>query len=141
MAFKVIYTTSDKLPEVTLTPGQLIFTQDDRKVQFVNSNSDLINYTSVVPIPTEAARAAMANPYPALYWIKETATLWRYEEDEGWVQATSPNEEQIVFGERPAVGVANKLYIDGTNMYLYMNGVYIQINGGGPSDIEWLPIE
>lgn len=141
MAFKVIYTTSDKLPEITLAPGQLIFTQDDRKLQFVNNDGNLTNYTAVVSLATEQERADMANPYPALFWVRETAKLWRYETTDGWVRATADVEGQIVFGPLPAVGETDKLYIDGLDMYVWFNNEFIKINGGGSADLDWLPIE
>ena len=140
-ALKITYTTTSKLPGLTLTPGMMVFCEDDRSIRFVNSESRLINYQSVVSLESEAARQTLVDPYPALYWIKETASLWRYEEEDGWVPAAASADEQIIFGERPAVGEENKLYIDGLGMYLYMNGLYIQINGGGGTELNWLPIE
>ena len=140
MAFKIIYTTTDKLPEITLASGQLIFCQDDRSIRFVNSETELINYQSVVTLADETARTGMASPYPALYWVRATAKLWHYDPAVGWVLVTPDSEQQIIFGARPPVGEADKLYIDGTDMYLYLNGEYVKINGGSGS-LDWLPIE
>ena len=143
MAFKILYTTTDKLPEITLAPGQLIFCQDDRSIRFVNSETELINYQSVVSLDTDAEREALLTPYPALYWVRDTKELWRYDAMDGWSKVSSGGsggEQQIVFGTRPAVGEADKLYIDGVCMYLYLNGEYVKINGGGGS-LDWLPIE
>lgn len=140
-SFKVVYTDTSKLPGITLTSGMLVFLEDTRGIKFVNNDGNLIDYTSVVTLDTEAERRAFANPYPALYWIKETKALWRYEPGDGWSQVTSEPSggDQIVFGPRPTVGEDDKLYIDATDMFLWINGEYVKVNGGA-SEIEWLPI-
>lgn len=135
---KVVYSTTDKLAGMTLSPGQLLFLQDDRSIRFVNQDSELVNYQSVVSLKTEAGRVALSHPYPALYWIKDTNVLWRYDSEDGWIQVTTPPKEQLVFGELPEVGEINKIYIVDTEMYRYIDGEFKKIGG---SDLNWLPIE
>lgn len=139
---KVIYTTSAKLPEIELAPGQLIFCEDTRHIQFVNSNSEVINYTSVITLATELGRTSLSHPFPALYWIKETNVLWKYDTTDGWFQLTYPPKDQIIFANRsdfPAVGDSNVLYVDGITIYRYINREYVAMIGGS-GDIDWRPI-
>ncbi|MBO7536596.1 MAG: hypothetical protein J6T34_05625, partial [Bacilli bacterium] len=65
------------------------------------------------------------------------AVLWRYDNGD-WVQLNSPQSEQIYFGSYnsfPTIGSPNVIYVDGTNMYRWLNGSYIGMGGGS---IEWI---
>ena len=141
--FKITYTTSDKLPEITLSPGSLVFCEDDRSIRFVNKEGDLMNYQSVVSLASEVSRTSYPIPHPALYWVKSTNTLWKYDASDGWIQVTEPPEKQIFFGDRsdfPEVGKLDVLYVDGTTMYRYLGGTYRPMSGGG-GDMSWLPFD
>lgn len=142
-SLRVVYTTSDKLPELTLSPGQLYFIEDTRNIQFVNNDGELVNYTSVVSLATETGRAALSHPYPAMYWIRDTKTLWHYDLTDGWDQVTEPAKEQIIFEDRnqfPPVGEEDVIYVSDTTMYRYLDGEYKVISGGGSGSLDWLPI-
>ena len=132
---KVVYTTSDKLSGITLAPGQLIFVEDERSIRFVNADSELINYQSVISLPTELGRTSLQHPYPALYWIKDTNILWRYEDGQ-WYQLTNPPRDEIIFDDLPAIGESNKLYINGDSIYRYRDNEYKEIT----SKLSWSSI-
>ena len=137
--YKVYYVkTSDRAETIDISPGQVIFCEDTRGVFFDNDMNQRINYSLVVDLKTEAARTALAHPYNAIYFVEETGALWKYTNK--WISLTAGSSQQIVFDDFedfPAVGVSNRLYMDGVNMYRWYGGEYKLING---KHDEWLPM-
>ena len=122
-------TTSDKLTNIEIKKGNLIFCRDIRTIYLDDDTRTA--YQQIIELPTDAARAALAYPINTFYFVDETCVLWKYGNGE-WHQLTTSANDQIVFARRedfPAVGNTAVLYVDGTNMYRYLNGQYLLMSG------------
>lgn len=127
--YKVFYTTSDKINTIDVSPGQLLFCEDNRSVYFDNANNQRICYALVVDLETDLQRTSLGHPYNAIYFVEETGILWKYTDK--WVQLTGEASQQIVFASRsdfPAFGISKRLYIDGLDIYRWKNGSYQLMN-------------
>ena len=127
---KYFLTPSDKLSEIVEEKGNLIFCKDIRTI-YLDDDSGRIAYRQIITLPTEASRVALPNPIETFYFVEETCVLWKYFSGE-WHQITSTPTEQIVFAaysEFPPVGSATRLYVDGLDIYRYLNGSYQKASG------------
>ena len=102
----VCATTSNKLSNLKIKNGQLIFIDFGGVRKFYNQINELA---------TDADRIAIESPVTgSYYFVIETAVLWTYQDK--WIQLTTTPEEIIFIGaEIPTLGSANKLYVDKTN--------------------------
>lgn len=118
-------TSSDKLDAIAVKDGNLIFTEDDRAL-YLDARGKRTSYQQIICLQSEEQRTALPVPVKGFYFILDTYILWRYDEN-GWHPVTTTPQEQIVFGEYesfPEMGNPNRLYIDGTRIYRYLNGNY-----------------
>lgn len=107
---KVIATTSDRVKELPIESGQLVFIQDKCRIAF-DFNGNRKFYNQITELDTEQERSTMDAPKFGYYFIIDTATLWLYRD--GWVQITDKPEEVVFIGtELPELGVEKKLYVD-----------------------------
>lgn len=74
---KIVYTTSNKLDELTVVDGQIIFVVDTRTIYF-DMKSKRTGYSTIFVFDTDAERLAMENPAKGFYFVEETNTVWRY---------------------------------------------------------------
>lgn len=127
---KFINTSSEKLPDLPIVKGQIIFVKDERTI-YVDTDTDVRTpFRQIFELDTELSRTSLSIPLKGFYFIKETSVLWRY--DNGWTAITVSPKQQIVFDLRanfPDVGDPNTLYIDGLQMYRYL-GKYVPIATG-----------
>ena len=133
---KFISTSSDKIPEIEVKAGQVIFSKDDRVI-YLDTNVRTA-YRQIIEIDTDLQRTSLAIPLKGFYFVKSTNVLWRY--DTEWVALTESPKQQIVFARRaefPSVGDENTLYIDGLAMYRYL-GRYLPFQQGGS---QWQDLE
>lgn len=106
----VIATKSDRLRDLLIKNGQLIFIQDRNRIAF-DWGGKRSFYNSLEILETEAERAAIVRPVDGYYFVIDSAVLWRY--DNGWTQVTSKPDEVLFIGvELPELGKANKLYVN-----------------------------
>ena len=110
----VCATTSNKLSNLTIKNGQLIFIQDKCRIAFDFGGVRKF-YNQINELATDADRIAIESPViGSYYFVIETAVLWTYQDK--WIQLTTTPEEIIFIGaEIPTLGSANKLYVDKTN--------------------------
>jgi hypothetical protein len=110
----VCATTGERVKELTIKDGQLIFVQDKHRIA-LDLNGKRRFYNQIEELETELERASLLAPVSGMYYfVIETAVLWTYRS--GWVQITSKPEEIMFIGtEIPTLGSANKLYVDKTN--------------------------
>ncbi len=129
MAKITYYSTSiDKLDQIPVVDGNLIFVEDERAI-FLDANNVRTSYQQIICIQSEEQRAALQYPLKGFYFIKDSCVLWRY--DDGWYQMTTTPQEQIIFrpvGSLPPEGESNKIYIDGINIYRFLDGRYQLMN-------------
>lgn len=106
----VIATKSDRLRDLLIKNGQLIFIQDRNRIAF-DWGGKRSFYNSLEILETEAEREAIVRPVDGYYFVIDSAVLWRY--DNGWTQVTSKPDEVLFIGvELPELGKANKLYVN-----------------------------
>lgn len=107
----VIATTSERLPNLTIKNGQLIFVQDRQRIAFDFGNTRKF-YNQIEIIQTESEMLELTNPvFGFFYFVVETAVLWTYQN--GWIQVTTPPDEFVFIGTTfPQLGSKNILYVN-----------------------------
>ena len=113
-ALSVCATTSNRLPDLAIKNGQLIFIQDKCRIAFDFGDSRKF-YNQINELATDFERISIEEPVAgSYYFVIETAVLWTYHDK--WIQLTTTPEEIVFIGaEIPKLGSANKLYVDKTN--------------------------
>lgn len=124
---KVVSTTSDRLGQLLVDYGQLIFVRDTRELYF-DHQQGRISYSQIIILETEEQRANMRSPVNGFYFVKNTGVIWRY--DNGWISITNPPSELIEFLPKnsfPQIGKENVLYIDGIKIYRWLESEYVEM--------------
>ena len=115
---KIIYTTSDRLDELTIEDGQIIFVVDTRMI-YMDMKSKRTGYSTIFVFETEQERLEMENPAKGFYFVEETSIVWRYKTQ--WIQITQSGLNPIVFGEEvssfPERGMEGALYCGNNAIY------------------------
>ena len=104
-------TTSDKVKDLLIIDGQLIFVHDTGRLA-LDFKGKRTFYNQIIELSTERERIDLSNAVNGkFYFVIETAVLWRY--FNGWTQITSSPEEVLFIGtEMPELGQPNKLYVN-----------------------------
>lgn len=111
-AFTIVATTSDRVKDLVIKNGQMIFIQDKGRIAF-DFKGKRVFYNQITELDTEYERANLSAPAYGYYFIIETAVLWFY--SDGWTQITTQPEERIFIGvELPELGQARTgtLYVN-----------------------------
>lgn len=112
-AFTIIATTSDRVKDLVIKNGQLIFIQDKGRIAF-DFKDKRVFYNQITEIDTEHERSILSAPTSGYYFVIETAVLWFYGDE--WIQITASPEDIVFIGvELPELGQAKKIYVDKTN--------------------------
>ena len=126
---RFIATTSDKMNDIDIVSGQLIFSRDDRVIYL---DTDVrTSFQQIITVVNEQTRQELVSPVNGFYFIEDTKTLWRYNNSQ-WQQVTEPPKENLVFAEKnnfPIKGQENVLYVDKNTIYTWdsENNVYIEV--------------
>lgn len=104
-------TTSDKLKDLIIKDGQLIFIHDVGRIAFDFKGKRKF-YNQIIEIETEIERKNFSEAVNGKYYfVVETAVLWRY--FNGWTQITGePNEILFIGTEMPELGKPKTLYVN-----------------------------
>lgn len=104
-------TTSDRVSDLVIKDGQLIFVHDLGRLA-LDYKGKRTFYNQVIELDTDIERTNLENPVNGKYYfVINTAVFWRY--FNGWQQLTSSPEEVLFIGtELPELGQANKIYVD-----------------------------
>ena len=124
---KVVSTTSDRLGQLSVEYGQLIFVRDTRELYF-DHQQGRIPYNQIIILETEDQRLNMLFPVIGFYFVKETGIVWRYENK--WNAITTPPSERIEFLPKnlfPQIGKENVLYIDEVKIYRWLGSEYVEM--------------
>ena len=117
---------SDKLEQLPVADGQLIFVRDAREI-YLDVNGERTTYSQIMILIDEDHRKGL-KPVTGFYFVSSTNILWRY--DGQWIQLTTAPKEVVVFtDELPQNGVEETLYIQGTRMYKVDEGNYAELGG------------
>ena len=111
----VIATTSERMKDLVIKNGQLIFIQDSGRIAFDFKNKRKF-YNQIEELDTELTRQELESPVNGVYYfVIETAVLWTYRNNE-WVQITSRPQEIVFIGtEFPELGVEQTIYANTTD--------------------------
>lgn len=109
----VCATTAERVKELSIVNGQLIFVQDKRRIA-LDFNNKRVFYNQIEELDTDESRLAILAPISGMYYfVISTAVLWTY--NNGWVQITSKPEEIVFIGtEMPELGSEKTLYVNKT---------------------------
>lgn len=108
----VIATKSERIRELPIVNGQLIFVQDFGRIA-LDFNGQRKFYNQITEIETEAERKELDSPAIGYYFVIGTATLWFYRNE--WVQITSEPRNVVFVGtELPELGHEQTIYVDTT---------------------------
>lgn len=108
----LIATTSNRIRDLVIKDGQLIFIQDAGRIAF-DFKGKRIFYNQIVEIETEAERQNLQSPLDGYYFVIDSAVLWRYHN--GWTPISGEPQEVVFIGvELPALGQKNTLYANTT---------------------------
>ena len=118
VALSVCVTNSERLSDLAIKNGQLIFIRDQHKIAF-DFNNNRIFYNQINEIDYD--RLILSEPVSgSYYFVIETATLWFYQNE--WIQISTTNQEKDIFvvDELPDSGIMNKLYVDKINKEIFI---------------------
>lgn len=106
----VIATTSDKVSELVIRDGQLIFVRDAGWIA-LDFDGDRRFYNQIVELESEAERSTMESPKCGYYFVVDTAIMWSY--NGSWIQVTAKPSDIITVGtEFPELGEEKHIYIN-----------------------------
>lgn len=107
----VVATTSDRVKDLVIKNGQLIFIHDAGRIALDYKNKRTF-YNQIIELETEQERLNLSNPVNGKYYfIIEKAVLWRY--FNGWTQITkNPDEILFIGDELPELGQPKTLYVN-----------------------------
>ena len=112
-AFTIVATTSDRVKDLVIKNGQMIFIRDKGRIAF-DFKDKRVFYNQITELETEYERTSLSAPVNGYYFIIETAVLWFYQNE--WIQITTPPEDIVFIGvELPELGQSKTLYVDKTN--------------------------
>lgn len=111
----LVATTSERIKDLVIKNGQLIFVQDLGRIAFDYKGKRKF-YNQIEELDTELARQTFETPVNGVYYfIIETAVLWTYRNN-SWVQITGKPDEIVFIGtEFPELGKEQTLYTNITD--------------------------
>lgn len=111
---KVIATTGEKVADLSIKDGQMLFIQDKHRIA-LDFNGKREFYNEINVLKTEEERLNLAAPIEGcFYFVIETAVMWYFDTD--WIASTSSPQEVLFIGTSlPDLGIKSKLYVDTTN--------------------------
>ena len=118
---QIYITTSDRLPDLTVKDGQLIFVKDVKKI-YLDYGSLRTEYSVLQTVDTEKDRENMDSPAEGFYFVEETSRMWWYKNK--WVPITPSNLEPVFIGDYdsfPTIGRENTLYVTEDGTYIWSN--------------------
>lgn len=108
----VIATKSERIKELPIVNGQLIFVQDLGRIA-LDFNGVRKFYNQITELDTEADRQALTSPATGYYFVIGTAALWFYKKE--WTQITSEPKDVVFVGtELPELGQEQTIYANTT---------------------------
>lgn len=133
---KVYTTISNKLNDLHVQDGQLIFVSDTKTI-YLDNNGVRLSYDIIQVLKTDKDRINIDSPKEGFYFVEENAILWRY--NYKWIQLTQGDVPHIILTEKyidlPTIGEKDTLYSTENSLYVWdkVNKKYISI----ASNTEW----
>lgn len=104
-------TVSDKVKDLVIKDGQLIFIHDQGKIA-LDYKGKRTFYNQIVELETEKERENLSDPMNGKYYfVIETTVFWRYYN--GWQQLTTTSSDNLFIGtQMPELGKPKTLYVN-----------------------------
>ena len=116
---KLIYTSANRLNELPIKDGQIIWVPNDNTL-CLDMHNYRFTYKTIRTFPTEEARLNDTLSQEGFYYVEDTNIIWRKTSGGTWRQITSSGEP-IVYGKTeevfPSVGSSNTLYYTDHGIY------------------------
>ena len=115
---KFIATTSEKIKDISIISGQLIFSRDDRII-YLDAGTERTSFQQIITLFNEETRQNLSSPLQGFYFVMDTKVLWNYDGTK-WNQITDKPKENVIFTDRdnfPLAGEENVLYVDNKSIY------------------------
>ncbi len=109
--FSLCATTSDRIKDLVIKDGQLIFIHNVGRLAF-DFKGKRTFYNQVEELQSEKDRENLTDPINGKYYfVIESAIFYRY--SDGWIQLTKEPEEIVFIGKTlPDLGKKNKIYVN-----------------------------
>lgn len=121
-------TTANRLPDLGIKDGQLIFLKDSPKI-ILDIDGKRKFFNQIIVLNNDEERSSILAPIAgAFYFVISTAILWAYQSN--WIQCTTTPEEIVCVGvEFPELGSSNRLYIntEQTNISIWDGDQYVVV--------------
>jgi hypothetical protein len=111
----IIATTTDRVKELPIKAGQLIFARDEKhgfhRIAFDRSDGRIF-YNQITVLESEYERTTLSSPTVGYYFVIGSACLYKYQ-DETWEKLTKEPDEVVFIGvELPELGQESTLYVN-----------------------------
>lgn len=111
---KIVATNSDRVRELPIIDGQLIFVQNRQRIAF-DYNNKRVFYNQITTLNTEYERSELVEPLGGYYFVIDSASFYYFDEKEWTLIAGSPKEIVFIGVELPELGKKNVLYANTTD--------------------------
>ena len=108
----VVATTSDRIKDLVIKNGQLIFCHDVGRIAFDYKGKRKF-YNQIIELETEQERINLSEPVNGKYYfVIENAVFWRYFNE--WIPITKEPDEILFIGDGdfPELGQPKTLYVN-----------------------------
>lgn len=127
----VFITERNRLPDLPIQNGQLIFVRDKTTIAF-DFGGKRTFYNQISELETDADRLAIEHPVVGTYYfVVDTAMFWTYQVS-GWV-AITPSPKEIVY-------IGTELPNEGLEQTLYVNKATREISVWDESTAQYIPV-
>ena len=138
---KFIATNSNKIKDISISNGQLIFSRDERVI-YLDSENKRTSFQQIMLLTDDSVRISLSFPIKGFYFVEDTKVLWEFDGSK-WNKLTNPPKENVIFLSRedfPTEGKEEVLYVDKEAIYQYdkTKNEYVQM--GGNATIQWLDL-
>ena len=123
-----ITTTEERLGQLPISNGQLIFIRDSRKICF-DYKEERIEYGHIIVLTDEKHRLSIAKPFNTFYFVLDTQILWHFNKGE-WSPLNEKPKERVIFvgsSDLPKVGEQGVLYATTTDIYTWDGSGYAKM--------------
>lgn len=125
---KFIATNKNKVSDIAVTNGQIIFSRDERVI-YLDAENERTAFQQIIILSTEAQRKSLVSPVEGFYFVEDTAILWNLRSGY-WTPLNQKPDEQIIFDDMPVKGKAERLYVNDGVIYQWDTTLktYVQVN-------------
>lgn len=122
---KLVYTTKNKINELAIQDGQIIYAPDGNLICLDMRNKRHV-YHTLESFETDAERLNAVGTNKCFYFVESTNIMWEYIND-AWKQITPANLNPVYYAEVPsrfpAKGTENTLFYTDNGIYNWKESI------------------